>query len=108
MTAQLTGGVGGPIKGNNLIQVHQPSQNQIVINRESNSSGLGKPRSYSKQMQPSSGLDLYDGQPSNNTLDVANMGRAKSNSINKTPEIKSHFRKNDHQTQHSSKMSGSN
>ena len=50
-------------------------------------------------MQPTSGLDLYDGQPSNNTLDVANMGRAKSNSLNKTPEIKSHhFRKNDHPT----------
>lgn len=50
-------------------------------------------------MQPNSGLDLFEGQPSNNTLDpsnnMANMGRAKSNSLNKTPEIKTQFRKND-------------
>ena len=59
--------------------------------------GASKPRSYSKQVQPSSqiGLDLID----NNSLDASGnfqgVGRAKSNSLNKTPEIKGHFRKNE-------------
>ena len=80
-------GAMGPIKGNQAAFAIQ--------NNQGPSGGVGKQRSYSKQVHPNKNIDLMD---NNGHLDVSIQSinaRAKSNAINKTPELKSQFRKND-------------